>query len=109
MEPTTGEAIEIDLGGATLPNDDGLVLNGKTLYVVQNYNNQISVIELNSEYEAGEIVNVITHPEFKVPATATLFGSNLYAVNARFDVAPPPIFAGPSPDVEFDIIGVPIN
>lgn len=109
VEPTTGVAHEIDLGGVTLPNDDGLVLNGKTLYVVQNYNNQISVVALSSDYKSGEVVNVITHPDFKVPATATLFGSRLYAVNARFDVAPPPIFVGPSPDVEFDIIGVPKN
>lgn len=107
VDPLTGFANEIDLGGVTLPNDDGLVLQGKTLYIVQNYNEQISVVELNSNYTAGKVVDVITHPEFKIPATATLFGSRLYALNARFDVAPPPIFAGPSLDVEFDIIGVP--
>ena len=109
VDPKTGVAKEIDLKGELLPNDDGLVLNGKTLYVVQNDNNQISVVELSSDYKSGEVVNVITHPEFKVPATATLFGSKIYAVNARFDVAPPPIFAGPAPTVEFDIIGVPKN
>jgi len=109
LNPLTGETHEINLGGELLPANDGLVLNGKILYVVQNALNQISVIQLETDFESGEIVQIITHPEFKIPATATLFGSRIYAVNARFDIAPPPIFAGPSPDVGFDIIGVDKN
>jgi hypothetical protein len=107
VDPLTGVAQEIDLGGTALINDDGLVLQGKTLYVVQNFNNQISVVKLSSDYKSGEVVNVITNDEYKVPATATLFGSRLYAVNARFDVAPPPFLGGGPNNVLFDIIGVP--
>lgn len=107
VNPPTGVAHEIDLGGILLPANDGLVLQGKTLYVVQNNFNQISVVELSSDYKSGEVVSVITHPEFKIPATATLFGSRLYAVNARFDVAAPPIFGGNPTGIPFDVIGVP--
>ncbi len=107
VDPATGVTTEVDLGGVILANADGLVLKGRTLYVVQNFNNQISVVELSPDYTQGKLVEVISHPEFKIPATAALFGDRLYAVNARFDVAPPPFFGGGPNDFVFDIIGVP--
>ena len=36
IDPKTGATKLIDLGGATLPNGDGILLHGRTLYVVQN-------------------------------------------------------------------------
>ena len=106
VDPLTGVADEIDLGGDLVPNNDGLVLNGKTLYVVQNFDEQISQIELSSDFLSGEIVRVITHPDFRIPATAALFGSMVYAVNARFDVSPPPVFGGDPTGIEYEIVGV---
>ncbi|MEJ2502668.1 MAG: hypothetical protein P8177_05020 [Gemmatimonadota bacterium] len=53
--------------------------------------------------DAGTVVGTITDPAFRVPATIAKFGSSLYAVNARFDVAPPP---GVFPDVEFEVVRV---
>ena len=50
---------------------------------------------------------MITHPDYDVPATAALFGSRLYAVNARFNDALPPIFGGDPTGLEYDVIGVP--
>ena len=44
INPNTGATHLIDLGGATLMNGDGLLLHGKTLYVVQNQNNRIAVV-----------------------------------------------------------------
>src|ERR1043165_5685279 len=34
VDPNTGVATSIDLGGASVPNGDGILLQGKTLYVV---------------------------------------------------------------------------
>ena len=107
VHPLTGVADEIDLGGVQLPGNDGLVLQGKILYVVQNFFNQISVVKLSSDYTTGEVVNVITHPAYDIPATAALFGSRLYAVNARFNDAPPPIFGGDPTGLTYNVIGVP--
>ena len=111
VDPLTGFAHEIDLGGELLPNNDGLVLQGKTLYAVQNFLNQIAVVQLTPDFTSGEVVKTITDPEFKIPTTATIFGSRIYAVNARFDVAPPPFPGSPTPDptIEFDVIGVDRN
>jgi len=109
VDPMTGFADEIDLGGVALFNDDGLVLRGKQLFVVQNNFNQISVVDLSADYRSGEVVDVITNPEYKIPATATIFGDRLYAVNARFDVSPPPLLGGDPTGVEYDVIGVEVH
>ena len=87
VDPATGEASQIDLGGP-LPAGDGLVLAGKTLYVVQNQLNQIAVITLSADRDSGVVGEPITNTEFNVPTTAGLFGNSLYAVNAKFGTPP---------------------
>lgn len=88
VDPNTGNTEEIDLNGGSVPNGDGILLDGKTLYVVQNRLNQIAVIDLNLRTLSGEIVKLITDPAFEVPTTITQFGTWLYAVNARFGMPP---------------------
>ena len=103
VDAETGVAKLIDLGGAAVPFGDGMLLDGYDLYVVQNVLNQIAVVQLNRQLDAGMLTRVITDPNFRVPATIAEFGSALYAVNARFDVAPP---FDPAPDVEFEVVRV---
>jgi sugar lactone lactonase YvrE len=102
VDPETGIATHIDLGTGSVPNGDGLLLQGKTLYVVQNRLNQIAVIDLASDYSSGTIENIITSPLFRVPTTITLFGNSLYAVNARFGTPP-------TPDTDYNVVRVPLN
>jgi hypothetical protein len=99
IDPDTGEATRIDLGGAAMTNGDGLLLDGRTLYVVQNRLNQISVIELSRDLTQGEVVDVITSPHFDVPTTIDDFGPLLYAVNARFGTPP-------APDTDYTVVQV---
>lgn len=88
VDPMTGEASTIDLGGDGVPSGDGLVLLGQALYVVQNQLNQIAVVSLDADLELGEIVDVIVSPDFDIPTTADVFGGSLYAVNAKFGTDP---------------------
>jgi len=88
VDPHSGEALEVDLDGFAMTWGDGLVLNGRTLYVVQNRFNQIAEIQLANDFLSGEVTDVITSPAFRVPTTAAKFGSYLYAVNARFGYVP---------------------
>jgi hypothetical protein len=95
LDTLTHTPVPVDLGGDTLPNADGLWLDGKTLYVVQNFRNQVAVVELSPDYLSGAIVGFITepftsNPSTKVPTTIAAFGNALYAVTAGF--------AAPSPD-----------
>ncbi|MDH3425072.1 MAG: superoxide dismutase [Acidimicrobiia bacterium] len=88
VDPATGVATQLDLGGEEMPAGDGLVLVGKTLYVVQNQLNQIGVVSLDPDSTAGLVGNPITSPHFVVPTTAAAFGSSLYAINAKFGTPP---------------------
>ena len=100
VRPGSGVAKLIDLGGATLLNGDGVLLEGRTLYVVQNRMNQIAVVSLtNSDLDEGEVVDTITDDDFRVPTTIARFGDSLYAVNARFGTEP-------TPDTEYEVVRV---
>ena len=90
VDPQTGDATQIDLGGASVTAGDGLLLHGSTLYVVRNQLNTIVVIDLSSDLLQGTVTGQITSPLFDVPTTIAMFGSSLYAVNARFSTPPTP-------------------
>ena len=89
VEPT-GTTTAIGLGGATVPNGDGLLLHGRTLYVVQNQLNRIAVVALGKSFASGTIARTITDSDFDVPTTIDRHGAFLYAVNARFGTTPGP-------------------
>jgi sugar lactone lactonase YvrE len=100
VDPSSGEAALIDLGGGSVPSGDGILLEGRDLYVVRNFPNRITIIELDPDLGAGEILTEITDPAaFKIPTTVASFGSRLYAVNARFDTAP-------TPETEYNVVQV---
>ena len=111
IDPATGEATEIDLAGDGVPSGDGIVLHGRTLYVVQNFLNQVAVVELDPGFTTGQVTETITSDLFRVPATAARFGASLYLVNARFDEAFPPIFGVPpaDPPLDYDVVKVPLH
>lgn len=77
-------------GGQSVPNGDGILLDGKTLYVVQNQLNQVAKIRLAPNLRSGRVLTRITNPGFSVPTTIAELGRRLYAVNARFGTPPTP-------------------
>ena len=84
IDATTGRATQIDLGGASVANGDGLLLVRRTLYVVRNRNNRIGVVRLQPNLSSGRVVRTISSRNFDVPTTLARIGGRLYAVNARF-------------------------
>jgi len=89
VNPRTGVATAIDLGGETVVNGDGLLLSGRTLYVVQNRLNTVAVIRLNKQGTAGSVQERVTDTRFDVPTTVAQFGNRLYLPNARFGTPSP--------------------
>ena len=63
---------------------DGLLLDGRDLYVCQNFANKIAVIRLDLQLETGEFIEDIVDEAFREPATIADKGNNIYAVNAYF-------------------------
>jgi hypothetical protein len=99
VDPESGSSREIDLGGAAVTNGDGLLLVGRDLYVVRNFDNQVDVVRLAGDLSSGEVVDSITSDLFRIPTTAAKHGDRLVLVNARFD--------DPGA-VDFDLVQVPI-
>jgi sugar lactone lactonase YvrE len=81
---TSGVTDEIDLRGFVATNGDGILLDGRSLYVVQNFLNQIAEIRLSRDLSSGRLVDTLRHDDLDVPTTIDDRGRRLYAVNARF-------------------------
>lgn len=99
IDPSSGVAKAIDIGTYDLTGGDGLLLHGKTLYVVQNTLNKVTVFRLSKDLMKGTLVNVLTDPDFDVPTTIDKTGKRLYDVNARFGTATPE-------DQHYDVVKV---
>ena len=69
VDPATGVTDEIDLGGETVVNGDGLLFADGFLYVVQNQRNQIARVDLADDLTSGTVVTRLTDPDLDVPTT----------------------------------------
>jgi sugar lactone lactonase YvrE len=98
VDAGTGVASAIDLDGYSVSAGDGLLIEGRTLYVVRNQLNLVAEIRLSRDLLRGELVQEITNPAFDIPTTAAGFGRSVYVVNARFT-------SGNDPSLEYDIVG----
>jgi sugar lactone lactonase YvrE len=107
VQSNTGKLFRSTFAGVTteialatpMVNGDGLLLDGRTLYVVQNRLNTVAVLKLDREAGAATVTRTITDPRFDVPTTVGKFGHRLYLPNARFGTTP-------EPTTEYDVIGV---
>jgi sugar lactone lactonase YvrE len=88
VDPSTGDSWLIE--GVSVPNVDGILLESGRLWAVQNFSNQVSVVRLDSDLRSGTVTDVITSPDFQVPATVARHGSRIAVVNAKFDTGFPP-------------------
>ena len=79
-------------------NGDGLLLEGETLYVVQNQLNRVAVVHLAGDFESGTVVGHLTHPQFMVPTTIDKLNGRLYLPNAKFGI--------PNPGNTFEVVGL---
>lgn len=103
INSTTGETDEIEVAGVpSFTNGDGLLLRGRRLYVVQNFSNQVSVVQLSQDLDEakGTLLRVITDPALRVPTTIARSGSRYYVVNARFGT---PV----TTDTDYDVVRLP--
>lgn len=107
VDPETGVSEMIELtSGALVPETlDGLLLDGPRVWVVQNFVNSLVEVRLSPDMSTGEVVQTITDPLFRIPATVARHGSRLALVNTRFDLGfPPPLGPGAPPGTDFDVV-----
>ncbi|MDP9639083.1 MULTISPECIES: SMP-30/gluconolactonase/LRE family protein [Nocardiaceae] len=85
IDKTSKEVTQVDLGGATLMNGDGMEMDDDTLYVVRNRDGLISKVDLNDDGRRGSVTGEITDPSFAYPTTVAAVDDRLLVVNSQFD------------------------
>lgn len=83
VDTTSGEATEIALEGGPVTAGDGILLHGRTLFVVRNQLGVVAAIQLSPDLSNGAVVGQLTG-DTDVPTTIARFGGSLYVVNAAF-------------------------
>jgi Cu-Zn family superoxide dismutase len=101
VNTATKAVTEINLGGKSVPQGDGLVAHGSHLYVVQN-SGQITEVKLRNGHRTGRVGHVRTSNLFAFPTTAARDGSRLLVVNSQFDKRGP----GLTPVLPFTVVSV---
>jgi len=100
IDPATGATKQIALVGTQkLEFGDGLLLEGKKLYVVRNQANRVATLRLSRDGSTATLVREVTRPEFAVPTTIARHGSRLYVVNAKFGSS--------APETPYEVVKVP--
>jgi sugar lactone lactonase YvrE len=90
VDPHTGAGRAVDLGGDSLVNGDGLLVEGNTLFAVQNQQGQVAKLRINADGTRARVLTRVTDPRFNTPTTVASFGDRLYLPNAAFATAPTP-------------------
>lgn len=98
----TQQVTEVNLGGATLVNGDGLWLRGHTLYAVLNAANTIDKVQLSGDFSSGQVVSSTTDPSLHFPTTVTIADGRMLVVNSQFDRRCP----GCQPDLPFTVSSI---
>ena len=88
IDTETREVAQIDLGGVALTTGDGLVLDGRTLYVVRENPAQVVPVTLSDDLLSGEVGDAFSDPSFDLPTTAAKVGDRLLVVNSQLDGGP---------------------
>ena len=104
IETRTREVAGIDTGGADLTNGDGILLDGRTLYVVRNEDERIVPVELSADFLSGSAGEGFTDDSFMYPTTIAAYDGGLLAVNSQFDARD----SGTNPELPFTVSGIEI-
>ncbi len=95
VDPATGDAKEISIDPPLDGFLDGIVMAGRTLYILVPAfvpdSDRILVVELSKDLLSGTIVETITDPDLlDGVASGAIFGSSLYVNNAKYFEFPEP-------------------
>ena len=104
IDTESGSVSEIDLGGETLTNGDGLAVHEGMAYVVRIANNEIVTIDLAEDFASGEIVNRFSHEQLAFPACAAVAGDDLLIANTQFNRQ-----ASQDPLIPFQVLSIPLQ
>lgn len=100
VDRASGQTSQIDLGSDDVANGDGILLDGRDLFVVQGFLNLLAKVRLAPDLASGRVVSRTGDADFDIPTTVAEAGNALYLPNARFTTPP-------GPDTEYWIAPIP--
>ena len=103
IDTATKKIDPIDAGGAALSGGDGLVLDGNTLYVVRQTEDEIVALELSRDQRSAKEVGRLKDAALMYPATAAKAGDRLLIVNTQFNRK-----GSKDPQLPFEVVGIPL-
>ena len=89
VDTESGEASPLEIEGAEqlFPDGDGLYLDGRTLYILQNFQNKVAVVQLSGDLTGGSFIRNIPGEgapnPLNIATTIIGFGNSLYAINTN--------------------------
>ena len=105
IEVASGDVTEIDLGDTTVPNGDGVAIEGQALYVVQNQQEVIVPIAMADDFASGTPIDTVTYDAFNYPTSLALTGDGrALVVNSQFGARS----QGVEPELPFTVVSVPV-
>ena len=90
VDTESGEASPLEIEGAEqlFPDGDGLYLDGRTLYILQNFQDKVAVVQLSGDLTGGSFIRNIpgvgAPNPLNVATTIIGFNNSLYAINTHF-------------------------
>lgn len=108
VNPVTGASAPINVTGLIPNSMDGLLLQGSSLWVVENTANTVIRVTLSHDLSSGTMTATITSPLFDDPTTVAKYGDDLALPNGRYNLGlPPPFGPGAPPGTTFNVVVVP--
>ncbi|NNF28612.1 MAG: hypothetical protein HKN73_15405, partial [Gemmatimonadetes bacterium] len=106
VDTESGEATPVQIEGAEqlFPDGDGLYLDDRTLYIVQNFQNKVAVVQLSEDLTGGSFIRNIPGAgapnPLDIPTSIIGFGNSVYALNTNFLER---VFGNPA-EVQSDVV-----
>ena len=86
VDTESGAASPVNIQGEEqlFGGGDGLYMDGRTLYIMQNFAQKIAVVDLSDDLTQGTFVKNIVSDDFAIPTTIIGFGNCIYAINSHY-------------------------
>ena len=86
VDTESGAASPVNIQGdeQLFGGGDGLYMDGRTLYIMQNFAQKIAVVEMSDDLTQGMFIKNIESDDFAIPTTIIGFGACIYAINTHY-------------------------
>jgi sugar lactone lactonase YvrE len=81
----TKEIIKVKLPDKAVFTQDGLFIDGRTVYAAQNTPQSVAILDFAPDYASAAKRGEITHPSFRFPTSVAKIRDRLIVVSAQFD------------------------